>query len=75
LVASTISKSVGGWATLKAAEQHFWIERNNEILDVKNNIEAEIQEMIGKIFFIKNILNFLNIMLNIKHYRLNIFFP
>ncbi|CAB4412683.1 unnamed protein product [Rhizophagus irregularis] len=46
LVASTISKAVGGWATLKAAEQHFWIERSNEILDVKNNIEAEIQEMI-----------------------------
>lgn len=47
-MASTISKAVGEWATLKAAEQHFWIERNNEILDVKNNIEAEIQEMIGK---------------------------
>ncbi|GBB96776.1 hypothetical protein RclHR1_02830012 [Rhizophagus clarus] len=46
LAASTISKVIGEWATSKAAEQHFWLERNNEILEVKNNIEAEIQEMI-----------------------------
>uniref|UniRef100_A0A1D1XPW1 Vacuolar iron transporter n=1 Tax=Anthurium amnicola TaxID=1678845 RepID=A0A1D1XPW1_9ARAE len=46
LMASTISKTVGGWATLKTAEQHFLTERNREILEVKNNLEAEIQEMI-----------------------------
>jgi len=46
LVASTILKTVGGWATSKATEQHFWIERNNQILDVKNNMDAEVQEMI-----------------------------
>jgi len=47
-MASTISKTVGGWATSKAAKQHYLTERSKEILEVKNNLEAEIQEMIGK---------------------------
>ncbi|RIA94980.1 Ccc1 family, partial [Glomus cerebriforme] len=46
MIASTITKSIGGWATSKAAEHHYWEERNKEILEIKNNLDSEIQEMI-----------------------------
>ncbi|CAG8620318.1 17620_t:CDS:2 [Funneliformis caledonium] len=46
LIASTISKTAGGWATSKAAEYHYWAERNAEEFKVQYYLESEIQKTI-----------------------------